>query len=120
MLLQPPACRIKSTPGADWRPGLLIIEEENLHNIKTQFFANFVKNWIKHMPAKPPGASFGAEPHWGSPACCFSDAQGDKGSTAAPLPGVVDMSRLQVLSSGSLDSQEEWIILFLLGKETCS
>lgn len=44
-LLQPPACRIESSPGADWHPGLLIIEEENLHNIKMHFFfANFVKN----------------------------------------------------------------------------
>lgn len=44
VLLQPPACRIESSPGADCHPGLLIIEEENLHNIKMQFFANFVKN----------------------------------------------------------------------------
>lgn len=37
-LLQPPACRIDSSPGADWQPGLLITEEENLYNIKMQFF----------------------------------------------------------------------------------
>lgn len=81
------------------------------------------------MPAKASGDSFSAEVHWGSPVCCFSDAQGDRGSTAAPLPDVLGMSRLPagpempVFPSSSLDCQERQILLFLwhwLGKQTCS
>lgn len=110
-LLQPPACRIESSPGADWHPGLLIIEEENLHNIKMHFFLPTLwKMWIKHMPAKPSGDSFSAEAHWGSPVCCFSDAQGGRGSTAAPLSDVLDMSSCLLAQSCLLSPAVPWTV----------